>query len=582
MMTEPSVTAHALASLPLTLGEATVLLAWWAGVVALVILGGWAWVVSTVFDKDAARYYLPRRGWNAVHMAAGVLALAVFVLLPLPWFAALPAMMLVLGADLLVYFLKRNSDKRVPAAKRWSMNPASWFGSEKKDKEEKGPKATSSMVFKGPQGDLKAPEKEAPEYEVRVAAERLIQAMSDVRGSQLDISPLKDGAYAVTTLVDGVRQAIEQVPAQTASAIMSVYKAAAGLDVADRRRRQVGDFKMGPAGAAPTTVVRVTTMGGSAGMQCSLLMDPAGQVSRRIGALGLLEGQKEHIDALLKEKGGVVLVVSPADNGRTQTLYALLREHDAYIANVQTIEIDQQAEIEGVRHNKFVPTADGAEFSTTVRSILRRDPDVVGIAEMPDEATAKEVSKCDTTRIRVYLSFRSEGALQAVQMYAKAVGDQQQAANGLAGVISQRLVRRLCENCRVAFQPTPDIVKKLGLPPDTKQLYRKSGQVLVKDKPVTCEVCGGSGFFGQVGVFEVYTFGPAEREMVAVNDIASLKGALRQKKQQSMQASALMHAIRGDTSVEEVVRISQPPAGKPAPSGGEGSTPAAKPAPSKA
>jgi len=561
---------------PVLLAQSLTLLAWWAALLMLAILCAWAWVVSKVFDKDAARFYLERRMWSLVHVAAGVAALAVVLLLPLPWFITLPIMMVVLGADLLAYFFSRNKDKRVPEAFRWSLNPATWFAKEKKEKETKGPKTTSSMVFKGPGGELAAPAKETPEYEVRVAAERLLQAVADVRGVQLDIAPGKDQTYAATMLVDGQRLPVEQIQPPAAAAIMGVYKAAAGLDVADRRRRQVGDFKMGPAGVGATTTVRVTTMGASSGMQLSLLIDPAGQVSRRLDQLGFLPNQLEAVKGLLARPGGLVLVVAPADNGRTQTLYALVREHDAYTSNVQTVEIDPQAEIEGVRHNKFVPTAEGAEFSTTVRSILRRDPNVVGIAEMPDEATAKEVAKADLDRIRVYLSFRAEDGLKAIQMYAKAVGDQKQAAKGLAGVISQRLARRLCEGCRVAFQPTPDILRKLGLPAETKQLYRKSGQVLVKDKPTTCETCGGSGFFGQVGVFEVYTFDQAEQQMIAANEMAALKGALRQKKQQSIQTAALQHAIAGETSIEEVARLGQQTASR-ASSGGGGAKPAAAP-----
>ncbi|HBS28620.1 MAG TPA: hypothetical protein DEB06_04015, partial [Phycisphaerales bacterium] len=562
---------------PLILAQALVLLAWWAAVLMLVVLGAWAWVVSSVFDKDAARFYLERRRWNFIHLVAGVLAIGAFLLIPAPWFVTLPAMVLVLGADLLAYFFSRNKDKRVPDSARWSLNPSTWFGRSKKEKDAKGPKSTSSMIFKGPAGELTAPPKDAPEYEVRVAAERLIQAVVDVRGVQLDIAPSKDQSYAATMLVDGQRLPVEQIAPATALGVMNVYKAAAGLDIADRRKRQVGDFKLGPAGVGATTPVRVTTMGGSAGVQLSLVIDPAGQVSRKLDQLGLLPNQKEAVDALLKRPGGLVLLASPPDNGRTQTMYALIRAHDAYTSNVQTIEIDPQAEIEGVRHNKFVPTAEGAEFATTVRSILRRDPSVVGIAEMPDEQTAKEVSKTDLDRIRVYLSFRSEDALKAVQVYAKAVGDQKQAATGLVGVIAQRLARKLCENCRVAFQPTPDILRKLGLPPDTKQLYRKSGQILVKDKPTQCEVCGGSGFFGQVGVFEVYTFDKPEQQMIAANEMAALKGALRQKKQQSIQTAALQHAIQGETSIEEVARLGQqapqPGAPRPAPGGSPGGSP---------
>ncbi len=561
--------------------DALWLMSWWAPVLVALGFLGWAWVVSTIYDKDAAKYYLPRRQWNAIHMAAGVLALAVVIGTPLPHFITIPAMYAVLLADLIGYAVSRNRDDRVPASFKWSLDLKKI--QEARAAKKAGAQArSSSMIIKGPKGDLPVPPKESPEYEVRTAAEAFLQKMVDMRGIQLDVAALKDGSYGFSTLVDGVRKPLEQTPAAKAIPIIDLFKTAGGLDVADRRRRLTGDFKIGPAGMGATTPVRITDMGSAAGMQVSLMIDPESQVSRRIDALGLHPNQLEDLKAILEERQGVVLVVSPADGGRTSTLYALIRAHDAYTSNVQTLEIEPQATIEGVRQNKFDPRVDGAEFSTTARSILRRDPDVVGIAEMPDEATAKEVVRADHDRTRVYLSFRADGALPAIQIYARAVGDQKQAANSLHGVIGERLVRKLCENCRVAFPPTPDMLKKLGLPADTKQLYRSGGQVLVKDKPTTCPSCGGSGFFGQIGLFEIYPISKSEREMIAANDLTGLKGAFRQKKQQSIQTAGLQHVVQGLTSIEEVVRIMQPTTGGSGASEGGAAQPAPAPSAAKA
>lgn len=564
---------------PMLAAEALWLMSWWAPVLMVLGFLGWGWVVSTIYDKDAARFYLPRRQWNAIHMAAGIIALALVIALPLPHFITIPAMFAVLAIDLIVYAVKRNGDERVPEAFKWSLDLKKI--QEARAAKKAGQQArSSSMIIKGPKGDLPVPPKESPEYEIRTAAEAFIQKMVDMRGIQLDVAALKDGSYGFSTLVDGVRKPLEQTPAAKAIPIIDLYKTAGGLDVSDRRRRVTGDFKIGPAGVGATTPVRITAMGSAAGMQVSLMIDPESQVARRIDALGLHPNQMDDLKSIIDARTGVVLVVSPADGGRTSTLYALIRAHDAYTSNVQTLEIEPQSIIEGVRQNKFDPRVDGAEFSTTARSILRRDPDVVGIAEMPDEATAKEVVRADHDRTRVYLSFRADGALPAIQIFARAVGDQKTAANSLHGVIAERLVRKLCENCRVAFPPTPDMLKKLGLPSDTKQLYRSGGQVLVKDKPTTCPNCVGTGFFGQIGLFEIYPIGKGERELIAANDLTGLKGAFRQKKQQSIQTAGLQHVVQGLTSIEEVVRIMTPSSSSSA--GAEGGAPAPAAAPSGA
>jgi type II secretory ATPase GspE/PulE/Tfp pilus assembly ATPase PilB-like protein len=113
----------------------------------------------------------------------------------------------------------------------------------------------------------------------------------------------------------------------------------------------------------------------------------------------------------------------------------------------------------------------------------------------------------------------------------------------------------------VAYQPTPDMVKKLGLPPDkVKQLFKKGGQVLIKNKPEVCPVCSGIGYVGQEGVFEVYSIGDAERGFVKGGDFTALKNEWRKKGLPSIQQSALRKALDGVTSVEEVLRVTAEPA----------------------
>jgi len=554
---------------PLALGEAMWLVSWWKPILMLAPLLGWAWVVSTVYDKDAARWYFKRSAWNIAHIAAGTLAVAVVLFMPavvdssLVFWISWPIMLLILAIDLGVYAFLRNKDERVPESARWTLDPAKWAAARAERKKRGSRHLASSLIFKGPGGELAVPAKDTPEFETRVTAEGLIQRAFDARASQLDILPAKEGVYAVTILVDGVRQALEQMPTAKANQVMDVFKAAAGLDLADRRRKLVETIKIGPPNGTMRTA-RVTSIGTSAGMRLSVLIDPEKQVSMRVSELGLHPNQEADLRELIADRSGVVLIAAPPDNGRTATFYAVLREHDAYTSNVQTVETEPQATFEGIRQNIFDPAAEGAEHSTLVRSILRRDPDVVGIADMPDEATAKEVARADVEHCRVYLGLRADDPLKAIQLFVRAVGDQKQGAKGLRGVICQRLLRRLCGNCRAPFTPTPDLLRKLGLPADTKQLYRKSGQVLVRDKPTVCPACGGSGFFGQIGAFAVHTLGEEERGFIGANDLTSLRNALRQKKQQSIQTAALQHVVQGNTSVEEVLRVVQGEEQKPA------------------
>lgn len=598
-MTTPLLPVHAnmltdLSGPALLLAEGAssmILLSLWKPILVLLPLVGWAWVIAKVYDKHAAQFFLPRRKWNLAHMCAGMLAVALAVGLGLvigsnegAFWAGFAAMLVVLAADLAAYAMSANKDERVPEKYHIRFNAETIFGEKKKVESTAGlakvALAIRSQDEKGKYTVTVAPPlAESPEYAVRTAAEQVWMNAVKSRASQLDIGPTgKDNQYGVSYLVDGMRVAAETMPAQNAAQVMNFWKAAAKLDVTDHRRKQTGHVQVEQHEVK--RIGRVTSIGVQGGMRLTILFDPEQAVTRKQSDLGLLDVQLAELKAIVADGKGVVLLAAPADMGRTTTMYAVVKMHDAYTTNVQTVEIEPQAALEGVRTNVWDPqkagqeggAPGGAEFSTTVRSILRRDPDVVAVAELLDAATAKEIAKADHERTRIYVSVRAPDALAAIQMYAKAVGDLKQAADSLHGVVAQRLVRKLCVNCRVAYPPTPDMLKKLGIPEGKiQQLYRKGGQVLIKNRPEVCPVCNGGGYIGQEALFEVYSIGPEERSLITQGNLQGLRATLRKRPLPTIQQVGLRKAVEGVTSIEEVMRVtSDAPAGgaaKPAAGG---------------
>jgi type IV pilus assembly protein PilB len=261
---------------------------------------------------------------------------------------------------------------------------------------------------------------------------------------------------------------------------------------------------------------------------------------------------------MASEKRGDVLLATPPHAGRTTLMYSIVRMHDAYTQNVQTVEIETQGTIEGVRQNKFDPLQEGGpSYATFVRSLLRRDPDVLAIADLPDAETAQEAARVDPDRARVYVCLKADNALQAIQVWCKAVGDLELAAQSLHGVVVERLVRRLCTNCRVPYQPSKEMLAKLGLPADkVQQLFKKGGQVVVKsNKPEICPVCSGVGYYGQIGLFEVYSIGDEERAAIRAGDLNAARAELRKRQLPIMHQAALRRAVEGVTSIEEITRV---------------------------
>jgi len=563
----------------------------WKPFLILLFWVPWAWVITKVYDKHAARFFLPRRRWNVIHLVAGTLALLVALLMPIPGEAAfwvgLLAMLVILGADLYAYAYVANKDERVPERFKIRLNLDSLRQS-KAEKEAAKLQAKVALTIKAPDDKGKPavvvppPQPETPEYEVRVAAESVYNKAMLARASQVDIGPAgapgKEGVYGVSFLVDGVRQPGETMPPAVAIKVMDFWKAAARLDISDRRRKLQGFCSVEHDGAKH--VVRVTSAGvQGGGMRLTLLFDPEQAVLRRPDELGLLDMQLAALKEIASETRGIVLLAAPPDGGRTTLTYSVAQLHDAYVSNVQTVEIEPQASLEGVRVNKFEPEKEGAEFSTLVRSVLRRDPQVVFVGDLPDANTAKEIVKGDLDRTRVYVSLRADSALAAIELWLQTLGDPAAGAKRLEGVVAGRLLRKLCTNCRVGYPPSPDMLKKLGLPADKiPQLFKKGGQVLIKNKPEVCPMCNGVGYIGQEGIFEVYKLDDEDRAMLASGNLAGVKAALRKKQQPTIQQSAIRKAVDGTTSVEEVMRVTAPAAAAQRPAAPR---PAPEPQPSK-
>lgn len=561
--------------------DAAVLVSWWKALILVLPFFGWARLVSSVYDKHAARFHLKREVWNLSHLCIGLAALVLGLAVPAMagiggiggFLISFAIILAVLAVDVAVFPLVTNKDPRIPAEHRLRLDLKKLFEKKEDDKDKNAGKAELA-IYKPDKSRVNVPAADSPEYAVRVAAEQIVIKAREARAQQLDLTPGgKDKPYVLSMLVDGVREGGEQMPAQDASRIIDFWKAAGGMDVQDRRKRQTADIKV--ERGEENFVARTRTQGGQAGMSLSMIFNPREAVRRAAKHLGLLDSQFEVVKELTSVNQGVVLLAAPPDAGRTSTMYAMLRMHDAYTSNVQSLELEIEDPIEGVKQTLFTPTADGADYATTARSILRRDPDVVGFAEV-DAESAKMMARADHERTRCYVSLKTGGALQAIQLWVKAVGDPELAAAGLKGVLAQRLVRRLCENCRQAYKPSPDMLKKLGLKPEgVQQLYRKGGQVLIKNKPEVCPACGGTGYIGQEGVFEVYRIGEEEREAIKTGNAQALRAAIRKQELPTLQAAALKKAVDGVTSIEEVVRVTSDAPAKPQQrSGGQQAKPA--------
>jgi len=545
--------------------DAFMLMSIWKPILLFVPFVAWAWMISTHLDKHAQRFFLGQEKWNAVHLGFGAVALAIVVFLPVGGIAgfgaALLGVVILLGLDILIFVSVTNKDERVPKSQQLNISVKDMSESRDAKKAAKLIGSSELTIVGANKMTVNPPPKDTPELGIRVAAEQIVIKGYEAHASQIDVLPANESTYAASFLVDGVRQAGDPIAAADAVQMIDFWKKAAGLDTSDRRRKLSGEVSISGDALSGATL-KLDTSGSKSGMRLSLVFNPADAVRRKADNLGLLEPQMDMIKnwtTELESVGGVVLLSAPADNGRTTMSYSIMKLHDAYTSNIQSIEYEVEDALEGIKQIVWDSSEDGPDFATTVRSTLRRDPDIVTLCDLPDVETAQNIANSDLERTRVYLCLRTDSALKSVQTYVQAVGDPKLAAKGLRGVVACKLVRVLCGNCKVPYQPTPDMLKKLGLPEGkVGELFKKGGQVLVRNKPEVCSVCSGVGYSGQTGCFGVFELGKEEKQLIIEGDWNGLRSVMRKAGMPSIQQSALRKAVMGITSIEEVTRITAP------------------------
>ena len=515
----------------------------------------WAWLVSSVLDKDAGYWHLDRTFWNSMHLLGGSAAILCTLLIPIFW-VGWPVAILLLLAPILVYWKVRND--AAPEDKKFYLTSELLTARLEKRREAAADRGTIIHFTDSTGKRRSAPDKESPVLPTHLLAEDLIAPALEARAARIELIPGSEG-FSVAQTVDGVRFRREPIPAESANRVIDYIKEIAGLDVSNRRRRQAAEFKIdGPTGV---NTVNITTAGSSKGQELRLDFNRSERVDKPFDGLGLLKPQIEALEPLLdvENREGVVLLGAPAGHGLTTMGYSFIGWHDAYTTNIKTLELEVLLRREGVDHSTFDSDNPDLDYSTNLQSILRRDPNIVLVDDLSDKNTAELCAKNAVDGPLLYILQRQPGVKEQIVDWVKRVGDINTAVKPLKAVVNGRVLRTLCPNCRQAYQPSAAQIKQLNLPADkVKQLYKASGKVQVKNKIENCPICQGTGYIGQTGAFEVMVLDNTARKMISQNDLQGAYMHCRRNKMFFLQEAALQKVVDGTTSLEEVVRVLSP------------------------
>lgn len=368
----------------------------------------------------------------------------------------------------------------------------------------------------------------------------VIAEAARVGASDVHIEPY-DVHLVVRMRIDGVLQESARLSARLGPLLVSRVKVMARLDIAERRLPQDGRISLTIGGR--TLDVRVSTLPAKAGERVVLRLLDREKAELTLDDLGMPPAIVTAFRTVLREPNGMVLVTGPTGSGKTTTLYAALRLLNASTRNILTIEDPVEYAIEGVGQTQVNPKV-GLTFATGLRAILRQDPNIVMVGEIRDGETAQIAVQSSLTGHLVLSTVHTNDALGAITRLRDLGVEPFLLASTVRAIVAQRLVRRLCPACR---QPT-------AADAATAQLAGLQAGATVYHA-VGCPTCGGSGYAGRVGLYELVRIDEPMRRLIAANADEGVMAAHVFAQGGRLREAAGAAVAAGLTTVEEAVRV---------------------------
>jgi type II secretory ATPase GspE/PulE/Tfp pilus assembly ATPase PilB-like protein/ActR/RegA family two-component response regulator len=366
------------------------------------------------------------------------------------------------------------------------------------------------------------------------------------RASDIHVEPVEAGV-TVRYRIDGVLRQVMTVPRAAGIPLISRIKIMSGLDIADRLRPQDGRARISINN--DKVDLRVSTLPATFGEKVVIRILNQKSTVLSLQTLGLFPEERAQIERLLGSKEGIILVTGPTGSGKTTTLYSALRMIQSEGVNIVTIE--DPVEFRLGKHIVQVQINEkaGLTFSTALRSILRQDPDVVLVGEIRDGETAQIAVQASLTGHLVLSTLHTNDAPNSVTRLVDMGMQAYKIGAALRGVIAQRLMRRLCLSCRVAQKdPVPERVTSYF--PAGSKLYQAQG----------CPDCAMTGYRGRFSIVEILTMSPELERLIGQGATVDLIAtAARHNGMMSLFESGLRHVLEGDSSVDELLRVTDIP-----------------------
>jgi len=375
------------------------------------------------------------------------------------------------------------------------------------------------------------------------ALRQLLFVAFRTRATDIHIEPRPD-TYTLRFRIDGIMQNVGSITAKIGDALMNVIKILCDIDISKKSIVQEGNFSVDLSHRRVDFRINMTPT--SHGQKLALRFLDKGSVPDHFSELGMAESAVDELDRICNQDSGLVILAGPTGAGKTTTLYTALKAIDAGKRNIVTIEDPVEYELEGTTQISIDPKHN-LTFASVLSSVLRQDPDVILVGEIRDQETAKMAMQAATTGHLVFTTIHARDTVGTIFRLLDLGVEPFLIASAVTMCLSQRLVRKLCNNCKQPYQPDAAQVRKMGL---EKRAYDKFY------KEAGCKHCMNFGFRGRSALFEILLFNNQLRDVILTQPtITEIRKAAGEWMFETLTECGYRNVINGVTTFTEVDRV---------------------------
>jgi len=381
---------------------------------------------------------------------------------------------------------------------------------------------------------------------IRLVNDMLFRALQ-LRASDIHVHPY-EAKIQIRYRIDGILYDTLSLNRNVLSLIISRIKVMSGMDIAERRMPQDGrcTVRLGQR----EIDLRVSTVPTSYGERCVLRLLDKSTGILTLNQLGLWEDDLKKFDILLNRTHGIIFVTGPTGSGKSTTLYACLNRINSAEKNVMTIEDPIEYQLEGISQMQ-VAAKKGVTFVNALRHVLRQDPDVIMVGEVRDAETARMAIQSSLTGHLVFSTLHTNDSAGAISRLLDLDVEPYLVSSSLIAIMAQRLVRRVCPDCKRTYEPTPRELRELGLGDSSATgatFYEGAG----------CEKCFHTGYRGRTGIYELMLISAEVQNLIYQKISAGIikKQALNEGLQ-TLRMDGARKVLAGITTIAEVLRVTQ-------------------------